>query len=59
MSFRAAMRDLGIVAEISDVMSAHSLEELSEEWRKIAERNSWLKTTRYVQDNLNSSERKG
>ncbi|GIC89214.1 DNA-binding protein kinase TEL1 [Aspergillus udagawae] len=45
MSFRAAMRDLGIVTEISDVLSAKSLEETSEEWRKIAERNSWLKTT--------------
>ncbi|KAH2370988.1 Serine/threonine-protein kinase tel1 [Aspergillus fumigatus] len=45
MSFRAAMRDLGIVTEISDVLSATSLEELSEEWRKIAERNSWLKAT--------------
>jgi ataxia telangiectasia mutated family protein len=46
MSFRAAMKDLGIVTEISDVLSAKSLEETSEEWRKIAERNSWLKTTR-------------
>ncbi|RHZ52673.1 DNA-binding protein kinase TEL1 [Aspergillus thermomutatus] len=45
LSLRAAMRDLGIVTEISDVLSAKSLEEISEEWRKIAQRNSWLKTT--------------
>ncbi|PKX97560.1 DNA-binding protein kinase TEL1 [Aspergillus novofumigatus IBT 16806] len=45
MSFRAAMRDLGIVTEISDVLYAKTLEDISDEWRKIAERNSWLKTT--------------
>ncbi|OJK01690.1 hypothetical protein ASPACDRAFT_1898851 [Aspergillus aculeatus ATCC 16872] len=42
---RTAMRVLGIMTEISDVLSAKSTDEINEEWQKIASRNSWLKRT--------------
>ncbi|RAL14631.1 DNA-binding protein kinase TEL1 [Aspergillus homomorphus CBS 101889] len=42
---RTAMRVLGIMTEVSDVLCARSADELDEEWQKIASRNSWLRTT--------------
>ncbi|EAW13128.1 DNA-binding protein kinase TEL1 [Aspergillus clavatus NRRL 1] len=49
MSLRTAMRDLGIVTEISDMLSAKSSEEINEVWKEVAQRNTWLKTTRQVE----------
>ncbi|GMF77189.1 unnamed protein product [Aspergillus oryzae] len=47
MSLRTAMRVLGVITEVSDVLDARSTEEIDHEWQKIAARDSWLKTTRY------------
>ena len=47
MSLRTAMRVLGVITEVSDVLDARSTEEINHEWEKIAARDSWLKTTRY------------
>ncbi|OOO05374.1 Telomere-length maintenance and DNA damage repair [Aspergillus oryzae] len=45
MSLRTAMRVLGVITEVSDVLDARSTEEIDHEWQKIAARDSWLKTT--------------
>ncbi|KAE8350977.1 Serine/threonine-protein kinase tel1 [Aspergillus coremiiformis] len=45
MSLRTAMRVLGIITEISDVLEARSTEEINCEWQKIAARDTWMKTT--------------
>jgi ataxia telangiectasia mutated family protein len=47
MSLRTAMRVLGVVTEISDVLDTRSTEEINCEWQKIAARDSWMETTRY------------
>ncbi|KAF5864789.1 Serine/threonine-protein kinase tel1 [Aspergillus alliaceus] len=44
-SLRTAMRVLGIITEISDVLNAKSTEEINCEWQSIAARDSWMKTT--------------
>lgn len=46
MSLRTAMRVLGIITELDDVVNAKSSEEANETWTGIKNRNSWLKTTR-------------
>lgn len=43
---RTAMKVLGIMTEINDVLSATSLESISQEWQRIKSRNSWLKSAR-------------
>ncbi|KAB8257948.1 Serine/threonine-protein kinase tel1 [Aspergillus pseudonomiae] len=45
MSLRTAMRVLGIITEVSDVLDARSTQEINNEWQDIAARDSWLKTT--------------
>ncbi|KAE8360415.1 Serine/threonine-protein kinase tel1 [Aspergillus caelatus] len=45
MSLRTAMRVLGVITEVSDVLDARSTEEINHEWQKIAARDSWLNTT--------------
>ncbi|PKY03552.1 serine/threonine-protein kinase tel1 [Aspergillus campestris IBT 28561] len=44
MTLRTAMRVLGVMTEINDVLSARSAQEVYAEWEKISARNSWLKT---------------
>ncbi|KAL4891289.1 hypothetical protein BDV59DRAFT_182996 [Aspergillus ambiguus] len=58
LSLRTAMRVLGVVTEISDVLCLRSAEEIENEWQKISSRNSWLKTTSVdeVGEILNSQE---
>lgn len=46
MSLRTAMRILGIITEVNDVVSARSYEKVSQACLDIMGRNSWLKTTR-------------
>ena len=46
MSLRTAMRVLGIITEVDDVLNAKSSEDVNETWTNIKNRNSWLKTTR-------------
>ena len=46
MSLRTAMRVLGIITEIDDVVSARSTEDVNQKWLNITSRNSWLKATR-------------
>lgn len=41
---RAAMKALGIMTEISDVLCATSLEDIDQEWQTIKTRNSWLRS---------------
>ncbi|KKK13811.1 hypothetical protein ARAM_005379 [Aspergillus rambellii] len=45
MSLRTAMRVLGIMTEIGDILNSKSTEEINDEWQKVAARKSWLKTT--------------
>ncbi|KAI9928198.1 Serine/threonine-protein kinase tel1 [Aspergillus wentii] len=45
ISLRTAMRVLGIMTEINDVVHASSSVELSQGWERIKARNFWLKTT--------------
>jgi ataxia telangiectasia mutated family protein len=45
MSLRAAMRVLGILTEIEEVVSSKSTEEINQQWQTIAARTSWLKKT--------------
>lgn len=45
-SLRTATRVLGILTEVNDVVSARSIEEVSQGSLDIMTRNSWLKTTR-------------
>ncbi|THC96798.1 hypothetical protein EYZ11_003723 [Aspergillus tanneri] len=45
MSLRTAMRVLGIMTEVGDVLNARSTEDISTEWQRIADRGHWLKTT--------------
>ncbi|PYI08977.1 ataxia telangiectasia mutated [Aspergillus sclerotiicarbonarius CBS 121057] len=45
MSLRNAMRTLGVMTEVCDVLGSGSTEDLNNEWQKIAARDSWLKTT--------------
>ncbi|KAE8377319.1 Serine/threonine-protein kinase tel1 [Aspergillus bertholletiae] len=58
MSLRTAMRVLGVITEVSDVLGSRSAEEINHEWQKIAARDSWLKTTSIheVGEILNSHE---
>lgn len=46
MSLRTAMRILGIITEVDDVVNAKSSEDAKEIWTGMKNRNSWLKTTR-------------
>lgn len=46
MSLRTAMRVLGVMTEVDDVVNAKSSEDISQAWVNIKDRNSWLKTTR-------------
>ncbi|GAB1196903.1 Serine/threonine-protein kinase tel1 [Aspergillus pseudonomiae] len=55
MSLRTAMRVLGIITEVSDVLDARSTQEINNEWQDIAARDSWLKTTRYGTDTLQNN----
>lgn len=47
-SLRTAMRTLGILTEIEEVLNSKSTEGLSETWKRISGRTSWLQTTKYV-----------
>lgn len=46
MSLRTAMRVLGVITEVDDVVNARSSEDINQAWMNIKDRNSWLKTTR-------------
>lgn len=41
---RTAMKVLGIMTEMKDVLCAASLEDIEQEWQKVKSRNFWLKT---------------
>ncbi|KAE8148149.1 Serine/threonine-protein kinase tel1 [Aspergillus avenaceus] len=58
MSMRTDMRVLGIVTEISDILSARSADEVNGAWQEIASRDSWLKTANVheIGEILNSHE---
>lgn len=43
---RTAMKNLGIMTEINDVLCTTSLGDIEQEWQKIKDRNFWLKTAR-------------
>ncbi|PYH93692.1 ataxia telangiectasia mutated [Aspergillus ellipticus CBS 707.79] len=45
ISMRTAMRMLGVMTEIGDVLSSKSTEDINNEWDKVAARDSWLKIT--------------
>ncbi|KAL2830033.1 hypothetical protein BDW59DRAFT_141646 [Aspergillus cavernicola] len=44
MSLRNAMRVLGILTEMEDVLKSKSAEDINQQWQKITARNSWLQT---------------
>jgi ataxia telangiectasia mutated family protein len=46
IELRNTMRALGIMTEISDVLQASSTQEMKDEWERIMDRSSWLKTER-------------
>lgn len=48
IQMRSAMRALGIMTEMSDVLQSSSSEAVEEEWKRIMARNTWLKTERLV-----------
>ncbi|KAJ5719360.1 hypothetical protein N7493_007815 [Penicillium malachiteum] len=47
IQIRGAMRALGIMTEMSDVIRSSSLEEINNEWEHIMDRSNWLKTESY------------
>ncbi|KAJ6037034.1 hypothetical protein N7540_001313 [Penicillium herquei] len=47
IQIRSAMRALGIMTEMSDVIRSSSLEEITNEWEHIMDRSNWLKTESY------------
>ncbi|KAL5051771.1 hypothetical protein BDW71DRAFT_169420 [Aspergillus fruticulosus] len=57
-SLRAAMRTLGILTEIEEILSSESAEDINQKWDKISEMTSWLKNTdvQEVEEILNSHE---
>ncbi|KAL4920462.1 hypothetical protein BDW62DRAFT_6131 [Aspergillus aurantiobrunneus] len=58
MSLRTAMRVLGILTEIEEVLNSASAEDVNQKWQKISARTSWLQTTdvHEVDEILNSHE---
>ncbi|GAQ42611.1 DNA-binding protein kinase TEL1 [Aspergillus tubingensis] len=44
-SLRTAMRTLGVMTEVCDVLSSASTEDVSSQWQTMVDRDSWLKTT--------------
>ncbi|KAL4941065.1 hypothetical protein BDV06DRAFT_195262 [Aspergillus oleicola] len=58
MSLRTAMRTLGILTEIEEVLSSKSTDEVVEKWQKMSTRTSWLQNTHVqeVGEILNSHE---
>ncbi|KAL4904800.1 hypothetical protein BDW74DRAFT_178375 [Aspergillus multicolor] len=44
-SLRTAMRTLGVLTEIEDVLISQSAADFDQQWMKISSRTSWLKTT--------------
>lgn len=46
IQIRTAMRGLGIMTEMSDVIRSKSSEEVAAEWKRILDRSAWLKTER-------------
>lgn len=49
MQLRAAMRNLGVLTEMSDVLRSKSLDDIQTEWAKIISRGSWLKKESYLE----------
>ncbi|KAJ5098574.1 hypothetical protein N7532_005575 [Penicillium argentinense] len=47
LQLRTAMRAMGILAEMGDVIQSPSPEDMQREWDKIIDRSSWLKTESY------------
>ncbi|KAJ5408803.1 hypothetical protein N7509_002686 [Penicillium cosmopolitanum] len=47
MQLRAAMRSLGVLTEMSDLLRSSSSGEMQNEWNEIIGRSSWLKTESY------------
>ncbi|PWY67189.1 ataxia telangiectasia mutated [Aspergillus heteromorphus CBS 117.55] len=45
ISLRTAMRILGVMTEVGDVLSSKSAEDINNEWHKVAARDPWLKIT--------------
>ncbi|KAL4802065.1 hypothetical protein BDV18DRAFT_147456 [Aspergillus unguis] len=45
MSLRTAMRVLGILTEVEEVLDSRSAEALTEKWQRISSRTSWLQAT--------------
>nr|XP_001401277.2 serine/threonine-protein kinase tel1 [Aspergillus niger CBS 513.88] len=44
-SLRTAMRTLGVMTEVCDVLGSASTEDVNNQWQSIVDRDSWLKTT--------------
>lgn len=47
-SLRTAMRVLGILTEIEEVLDSKTADEVSQAWQRVSERTYWLQTTEYV-----------
>ncbi|KAL4887390.1 hypothetical protein BJY04DRAFT_212427 [Aspergillus karnatakaensis] len=58
LSLRTAMKVLGILTEIEDVINCKSTEDINQQWQRIAARTTWLKNTdvQEVGEILNSHE---
>ncbi|KAL4778275.1 hypothetical protein BJX76DRAFT_362890 [Aspergillus varians] len=58
MSLRTAMRVLGILTEMEEVLNSQSVDEVNQKWQTISARTSWLRTTdiHEVGEILNSHE---